>query len=1308
MIRVSLESNWPETPLILEMSEFLAEENPSYFWTFINLIHDKLGHDAANNADPLNQYNMGLGLAKEVLASDSRMSLLKFALSLRLYSPTIAMFNQISTEKIGEKSSTCDSFIEISRTGKTSTKENMICNPDQVGQYLESLPVSDSSADCSLIHPAVYKLDHHYSLGVNTLCQPIAILHGQIGSKSFYDFHSLLTQMAADGKLKYYMRHSFKTSANDSFVSISGYGVELAIKSTEYRAVDDTRVKGEESDLTKVLKETEKTEINDVAGFQISTLKQIYPDKQKDLDEFAEYLSEGSKEIANLKIWEMQKLSLQTATKVLSVKKDDPSSDAQLKYLMDLVQNFPMHAKALKNIPVDGDMKKEIERNQQYFLQNLNLSPTDTALFVDGMFYDMDTVDAFTLFHHLKSEIKLIEGLEQIMGRDKRHKIDKLLRLEITGDKSSDQQLQVDIRDSAVIYVNDIENDKQYKSWPASIQDMLRPTYPGMLRNVRKNMYNLVLILDPSKRETHDMLKLSESFYVHKAPLRIGLVFINQNETADGFNDASVAFLNAFNYISQEKSNYEGLSFITDVIAAVEDRDVQPMDVVTHFGLKYPKENSRLVFGPESDYDTGRRLARDFLTKTGLGFSNRALLNGVLLTESHLTADMFEEAVLTEIMRQTPVIQKAVYSRELTDTHDILDWLMSQKNVMPRLNKHVLGSGDQRYLDLTESTVPSGTPLQSLRPSELIAAIQKQLVYVTDGGKKCSPVTVWIVTDLSSEKGRKLLNAAVNHVSENSKFLRIAVIHSRKTPIAQLYEAVIRTVSDQKQLMSILLKLTGEETNSDQIQSGDWITTGIIPEDLKESVKQSLDSSDASLFDSHEMTYKKVFDAGVDSVVINGRVISIPLDETFSVDDFSLIEKYSMANHGDKLLEHLKDGDANECSDSCTKLASVLLSKKSSKSRHDLNFYGEKHSVLTVEPRDSSQPFLDIVAVTEPLTRGAQKLLPLLITLQKVINMRIRLVLNCVDKHADMPVKTFFRYVLDPELKFDTEDQLVKRLAVFSSMPQSALFTLGMVTPENWLVEAIASPYDLDNIHLEEADSNVWADFKLESLLLEGHCFEQSSGNPPRGLQFVLAPRVEDGVYKDSVGDTIVMANLGYFQLKAKPGAWNLALRSGRSSEMYQIASYEGGDLSQSSSAGSHHSAVVLISSFRSNVIKVKVNKKPGFQGKDLLGDTDPETEEEGNSLWGSISSWTAGKKATDADGPGVDDTINIFSLATGHLYERLLRIMILSVMKNTKSKVKFWFLKNYLSPSFKEFLPQMAAEYKFQYELVEYKWPRW
>lgn len=47
------------------------------------------------------------------------------------------------------------------------------------------------------------------------------------------------------------------------------------------------------------------------------------------------------------------------------------------------------------------------------------------------------------------------------------------------------------------------------------------------------------------------------------------------------------------------------------------------------------------------------------------------------------------------------------------------------------------------------------------------------------------------------------------------------------------------------------------------------------------------------------------------------------------------------------------------------------------------------------------------------------------------------------------------------------------------------------------------------------------AEYELEYLLLEGHCFDLSTGQPPRGLQFTLGMR-----QKPLMHDTIVMANL--------------------------------------------------------------------------------------------------------------------------------------------------------------------------------------
>lgn len=54
-----------------------------------------------------------------------------------------------------------------------------------------------------------------------------------------------------------------------------------------------------------------------------------------------------------------------------------------------------------------------------------------------------------------------------------------------------------------------------------------------------------------------------------------------------------------------------------------------------------------------------------------------------------------------------------------------------------------------------------------------------------------------------------------------------------------------------------------------------------------------------------------------------------------------------------------------------------------------------------------------------------------------------------------------------------------------------------------------------------QVENIVAAEYELEHLLLEGHCFDVSSGQPPRGLQFTLGTASEPVIV-----DTIVMANL--------------------------------------------------------------------------------------------------------------------------------------------------------------------------------------
>ncbi|KAL1423916.1 hypothetical protein MTO96_020712 [Rhipicephalus appendiculatus] len=1243
-ISVTLDSKWSNTPLHLEASEFFAEESSDYFWRYVNDFQ-QLDLAAFSNSTPKAQYETVLDVATKHL-SPAKLALLKLSLSLRAHSPAVETFQQAARNKGFPED--CEFVIEVQGGGA-------ICSIEELDETLRK-----REKEAKLY---TFKVDHFYG-GVAT---------------SASQQQQRPVERAKRREISYVLRH-FVRAPCASKVRLSGYGVELAIKSTEYKAQDDTKVKEEKN----VVDSEEVEKVENMEGFDFKKLKELFPDKKDQLNVLKAHLTNSGTELAALKVWELQELSLQAAQKILLA----PPEDA-LRTMRDTSQNFPSQARSLVNIAVSPELKKEVEDNQHTFAHSLSLEPTDGALFLNGLYYDVEVIDLFTLLQSLKQETRLLEGLHNIgIPKDL---IPSLVKVDLVNNK---QEYGVDIRDSAVLYINDIETDSAYRTWPSSVQDMLRPTYPGMLRHVRKNMYNLVVIADPSKEDVRDILKLAESFYIHRAPLRIGLVFaVNPNMSVTGNEDAGVAMLNAFNFISQNTVPYDGLSFITDVYAVTKSGPITAETVIAQFKLKFPGEDLEMIFGEDSDYDTGRKLAWEFINKTGITGTPQALMNGVLLKPSHLNADMFEEGVLTEIMKQTPMIQKSVYKGELNDSKNVLDFLMEQPNIMPRLNQRVLAPGTN-FVDLTGRVVVGLTPddFASLSPPDMGATFASQVLYVLPKDRtRYYPLTAWVVGDFDTPEGRHLLRSAMEHLAamedplfdDSTNDMRFGVIFNPGESSATIGESVNKVIwtalesLPAMEAIGFLRKLLSEKNYAEFAAGRKKAFEFLSPNSKVDAFKKALADCDDGFLTWHRTFSRLALKLSPQqrAVVAGGRIIGPFEDgEMFNSDDFNLLERYSMSTYGTKITDILRaesssPGDVD--SDLAMKAASVLMSHVQTKVRHKVSSYKEEKSVLKIPCSQPDEPAHEVIVIVDPVSRGAQKISHILLVLQNVINANVKVFFNCIDKHSDMPLKSYYRFVLEPEPQFGLDGQLGPGpYAKFVNMPQSPLLTLGMATPENWLVEAVRSPYDLDNIHMEQVESRVHAEFELEYLLLEGHCFEQSSGNPPRGLQFILGTQSNPAVV-----DTIVMANLGYFQLKANPGTWTLRMRPGRSSELYDIASHENTDSPQDSS-----DVLVVINSFRSHVLKVKVAKKPGKQNEDLLSDG----SEDENDLWSSFSQELFGDSSivgepAKKDEEEQDDVINIFSLASGHLYERLLRIMMLSVLKNTKTPVKFWFLKNYL-----------------------------
>lgn len=84
-------------------------------------------------------------------------------------------------------------------------------------------------------------------------------------------------------------------------VRLTGYGVELAIKSTEYKAQDDSKVKANVTG-DAVVEEEEETDLD---GFNFRVLKQLHPDFVQNLEDFKMHLL-AADELKPLKVWQLQ------------------------------------------------------------------------------------------------------------------------------------------------------------------------------------------------------------------------------------------------------------------------------------------------------------------------------------------------------------------------------------------------------------------------------------------------------------------------------------------------------------------------------------------------------------------------------------------------------------------------------------------------------------------------------------------------------------------------------------------------------------------------------------------------------------------------------------------------------------------------------------------------------------------------------------------------------------------------------------------------------------------------------------------
>lgn len=127
------------------------------------------------------------------------------------------------------------------------------------------------------------------------------------------------------------------------------------------------------------------------------------------------------------------------------------------------------------------------------------------------------------------------------------------------------------------------------------------------------------------------------------------------------------------------------------------------------------------------------------------------------------------------------------------------------------------------------------------------------------------------------------------------------------------------------------------------------------------------------------------------------------------------------------------------------------------------------------------------------------------------------------------------------------------------------------------------------------------------------------------------------------------MSNLGYFQLKAGPGPFRLAIRAGKSRDVYAFESigadgWKSGDISETGDS-------LLVSTLEGLTLYPRLKRNSGFETVQLLDETEVTPPKSG-SLFDRLKSMLPFLSPSTALATKKQAEINVFTVASGLLYE--------------------------------------------------------
>ncbi|KAK0458728.1 UDP-glucose:glycoprotein glucosyltransferase-domain-containing protein, partial [Desarmillaria tabescens] len=1299
-VKVSLRSSWRAPPVLVEIIETVALENPDAFFPFVDSITNPETHALAKDLSPeaVHQLALQAAVAGGFLTEPGALTAVEMNLAMHSATPKIEAFYQHYSDLNSKVD--CGSWVDWYGT--------VVCDVETLVQLAGRETIdSKEGIPNPFSRPKILPFDHVNPSPSLTLNTPprTAILYASLDSENFRELHSYLLSHASSNNIEYIFRYIPPKQADDAPRSfLSGYGVALDLKKMDYLAVDDRNMNGGAGAADDISEEIGKR-IDAVAS-----LIEAYPENTT--------APETTVPLTEVEILE---LSLK-ASQIIA------ESSEPLDTLRIISQDFPKYATSLgRRVGANESVAEELHNNQ------LRVQAGGHAFWFNGVPMAEKDVTPYGLLRMFRKERGIMSSLTSL-DLSRAQAMELLTHPIIAagqGEKSGFDGF-VDASDrpeggEVITWWNDLEKDSRYQRWDPAISTLLRPLYPGQFHNIKRNIFNVVLVLDLSQTNALTFIGGAVANIIERSfPFRFGIV--PSIESEDGLKMARLFYFLVDNFGRKKTMGYLKKAILSLVGMPPQHRkpNVQWDLVRSEFEDLLDAEDSDLedaIFDSiiEGQVEFSKSFDKiDVYTKR-IGASMSSNPEGhCFVNGKHFDmSETFLRSMQMEVTRQLQHLQEELYEGKITDdsSASISTYFYDLPTTQKTRNRFIDAIGSLRIYNLPELYARTG-----------FGAGPGAFIYPPEGE---TPITLFLIADFNTEEGLELLKSALTSMNDQSQ-TRLSFIHNpsdpklditaQHTPVAWLLIHLISkgllSKSSPAQLISALgleapLSVDGGRSQIPLSQEGTFQALAGQSEADPEKIAQFMRSSRLLVREIQQP-------AGSQGILVNGRVIGPLETKDFVSTDFQALETYELRRRVESVVSAIHDPTYSSDSASLANLVSLASSIISSISLPDPSEAGlfdtaprprqRGYTILEskytgFEYGDNTTALYQISVITDPISEIAQRWSSLLQWISTFPDTYIEIYLN-PGPHSEIPLKRFFRYNLIPSLSFDEDGHELPAQTIFEDLPVEPIYTLAMDVPSSWLVRPREALYDLDNIQLgniSPEDSSVDVVFDLDYIVVEGHARETVTGAPPRGVQLEL--RSGDNT---AVDDTLITANLGYFQFKTKPGVFKLEIREGRGRDIFTIDSVgnEGWDSPSVDAVGNE----ITVTSFEGLTLYPRFNRVPGMETVDVLDLRYKKADDSEGMLGGITSLFKSIFGSTDSSVVAVNKQadINIFTVASGLLYERFVSIMILSVMRNTKSTVKFWFIENFLSPSFLEFIPHLAKAYGFQYELVTYKWPSW